>query len=92
MDLGDGYIQMCIRDSVDTVKRAIRAIEIEEYYDNDSRAVFYARGVLETVKKLRDVYKRQLLPIAFYGGIGCLLFIPEDSPLFYFFMDLGRCV
>ncbi len=30
-----------------------------------------------------------LLPIAFYGGIGCLLFIPEDSPLFYFFMDLG---
>ena len=30
-----------------------------------------------------------LLPIAFYGGIGCLLFIPKDSPLFYFFMDLG---
>lgn len=25
----------------------------------------------------------------FYGGIACLLFIPEDSPLFYFFMDLG---
>ena len=24
-----------------------------EYDDNDSRAVFYARGVLETVKKLR---------------------------------------
>ena len=30
-----------------------------------------------------------LLPIVFYGGIACLLFIPEDSPLFYFFMDLG---
>ena len=30
-----------------------------------------------------------LLPIAFYGGLGCLAFIPEDSPLFYFFMDLG---
>lgn len=30
-----------------------------------------------------------LLPILFYGGIGCLLFIPDDSPLFYFFMDLG---
>lgn len=30
-----------------------------------------------------------LLPIAFYGGIGCLLFIPDDSPLFYFFLDLG---
>ena len=30
-----------------------------------------------------------LLPIAFYGGIGCLLFIPKDSSLFYFFMDLG---
>lgn len=30
-----------------------------------------------------------LLPIAFYGGIGCLLFIPKDSPLFYFFLDLG---
>jgi len=28
-----------------------------------------------------------LLPIVFYGGIACLLFIPEDSPLFYFFMD-----
>ncbi|WP_321480980.1 glycogen/starch synthase [uncultured Bacteroides sp.] len=25
----------------------------EEYEDNDSRAIFYARGVLETVKKLR---------------------------------------
>ena len=24
-----------------------------EYDDNDSRAIFYARGVLETVKKLR---------------------------------------
>lgn len=30
-----------------------------------------------------------LLPIAFYGGIGCLLLIPKDSPLSYFFMDLG---
>lgn len=30
-----------------------------------------------------------LLPIAFYGGIGCLLFIPDDSPLFYFFLDMG---
>lgn len=30
-----------------------------------------------------------LLPIAFYAGIACLLFIPEESPLFYFFMDLG---
>lgn len=30
-----------------------------------------------------------LMPIAFYGGIGCLLFIPKDSPLFYFFMNLG---
>lgn len=30
-----------------------------------------------------------LLPITFYGGIGCLLFIPKDSPLFQFFMDLG---
>lgn len=30
-----------------------------------------------------------LLPVIFYGGIGCLLFIPDDSPLFYFFMDLG---
>ena len=30
-----------------------------------------------------------LLPVAFYGGLGCLAFIPEDSPLFYFFMDLG---
>ena len=25
----------------------------EEYEDNDARAIFYARGVLETVKKLR---------------------------------------
>lgn len=31
-----------------------------------------------------------LLPVAFYGGIGCLLFLPEDSPLFYFMMDLGN--
>ena len=30
-----------------------------------------------------------LLPIVFYGGTGCLLLIPQDSPLFYFFMDLG---
>ena len=30
-----------------------------------------------------------LLPIVFYGGTCCLLFIPEDSPLFYFFMNLG---
>lgn len=30
-----------------------------------------------------------VLPIAFYGGIACLLFIPEESPLFYFFMDMG---
>lgn len=30
-----------------------------------------------------------LLPIAVYAGIGCLLFIPKDSFLFYFFMDLG---
>lgn len=30
-----------------------------------------------------------LLPIVFYGGTGCLLFIPQDSPLFYFFMDVG---
>ena len=27
--------------------------------------------------------------IVFYGGTGCLLLIPQDSPLFYFFMDLG---
>lgn len=30
-----------------------------------------------------------LLPIAFYAGAACLLIIPEDSPLFYFFMNLG---
>ena len=30
-----------------------------------------------------------LLPVAFYGGIGCLLFLPDDSPLFDFFMNLG---
>ena len=30
-----------------------------------------------------------LLPIAFYGGIGCLLFIPKDSPLLQVFMNLG---
>lgn len=30
-----------------------------------------------------------LLPIAFYGGMGCLAFIPDESPLFYFFMNLG---
>ena len=30
-----------------------------------------------------------LLPFVFYGGTGCLLLIPQDSPLFYFFMDLG---
>jgi len=30
-----------------------------------------------------------LLPAAFYGGLGCLLFIPDDSPLSRFFMDLG---
>lgn len=30
-----------------------------------------------------------LLPIVVYAGIGCLLFIPKDSFLFYFFMDLG---
>ena len=28
-----------------------------------------------------------LLPIVFYGGTGCLLLIPQDSPLFYFFMS-----
>lgn len=31
-----------------------------------------------------------LLPIAFYAGIGCLIFIPKDSALFYFFMNLGE--
>lgn len=30
-----------------------------------------------------------LMPIAFYAGIGCLLLIPDDSPLYYFFMDMG---
>lgn len=30
-----------------------------------------------------------LLPCAFYGGLGCLMFIPDKSPLFDFFMDLG---
>ena len=33
-----------------------------------------------------------LLPIVFYGGIACLLFIPEDSPLFLFLYGLGRRV
>ena len=30
-----------------------------------------------------------LLPIAIYGGIGCLLFIPKDSLLIDYFMSLG---
>lgn len=30
-----------------------------------------------------------MLPVAFYGGLGCLLFLPDDSPLFYFFMNVG---
>lgn len=30
-----------------------------------------------------------LLPCAFYGGLGCLMFIPEKSPLPDFFMSVG---
>ena len=30
-----------------------------------------------------------LLPCAFYGGLGCLMFIPEKSPLLDFFMSVG---
>ena len=30
------------------------------------------------------------LPLAFYGGIGCALFIPDDSPLFLWSITLGE--
>ena len=31
-----------------------------------------------------------LLPIVVYGGIAAALFVPDDSPLFAFFIDLGE--
>ena len=31
-----------------------------------------------------------LLPIVIYGGIAAALFVPDDSPLFGFFIDLGE--
>ena len=34
-------------------------------------------------------YLVDFITYRFLRWIGCLLFIPEDSPLFYFFMDLG---
>lgn len=43
-----------------------------EYTDNDERAIFYARGVLETVKKLRwcpDVIHCQGWMSALYPSI-----------------------
>lgn len=50
-----GHIQIYFIDNEDYFKRKqiYRAESGEFFEDNDERAVFYARGVLETVKRLR---------------------------------------
>lgn len=48
-------MQVYFIDSEDFFQNKLQMVDEEgnEYKDNDSRAIFYARGVLETVKKLR---------------------------------------
>lgn len=48
-------MQVYFIDSEDFFQNKLQAVDENgvDYVDNDSRAIFYARGVLETVKKLR---------------------------------------
>ena len=48
-------MQVYFIDNEDYFERKFTTVDEngEEYSDNDERAVFFARGVLETVKKLR---------------------------------------
>lgn len=48
-------MQVYFIDNDDYFQHKLQTVDEEgvEYEDNDSRAIFYARGVLETVKKLR---------------------------------------